>query len=70
MTIEFPGGTVDARGETLRVVTSQDGSAPSPFELFLASIGTCAGAYVSRFFRQRGLRSTTSAFVSAWRRIP
>ncbi len=56
MTIEFPGGDrVDARYGGLTVVTSQDGSAPAPFELFLASIGTCAGFYASRFCRQRGI---------------
>ena len=31
------------------------GSAPSPFELFLASIGTCAGYYALRFCQQREL---------------
>jgi len=56
MTIEFPGGDrVDARYDGLTVVTNQDGSAPAPFELFLASIGTCAGFYASRFCRQRGI---------------
>jgi putative redox protein len=54
--IEFPGGDrVDAVMDGLRLVTDQDGSAPSPFQLFLASIGTCAGIYVSSFLRQRGL---------------
>jgi ribosomal protein S12 methylthiotransferase accessory factor len=32
-----------------------EGSAPSPFELFLASIGTCAGIYVLGFCQRRGL---------------
>lgn len=32
-----------------------DGSAPAPFDLFLASIGTCAGIYVKNFCDQRGL---------------
>jgi ribosomal protein S12 methylthiotransferase accessory factor len=31
------------------------GSAPTPFALFLASIGTCAGIYVLGFCQQRGL---------------
>jgi ribosomal protein S12 methylthiotransferase accessory factor len=35
------------------VTTDQEGTAPSPFDLFLASIGTCAGFYVSRFCRSR-----------------
>lgn len=30
-----------------------DASAPSPFDLFLASIGTCVGYYVQSFCRQR-----------------
>jgi putative redox protein len=56
MTIEFPGGDrVDARFGGPGIVTNQDGSAPAPFELFLASIGTCAGFYVLRFCRQRGI---------------
>jgi len=32
-----------------------DGSAPAPFDLFLASIGTCAGIYVKGFCMQRGI---------------
>jgi putative redox protein len=32
-----------------------DNSAPMPFELFLASIGTCAGIYVLGFCQQRNL---------------
>ena len=34
-----------------------DGTAPSPFDLFLGSIGTCAGIYVKGFCDQRGLSS-------------
>ncbi len=34
-----------------------DGSAPAPFDLFLASIGTCAGIYVKSFCDQRGILS-------------
>ena len=32
-----------------------DNSAPSPFDLFLASIGACAGFYVMSFCRQRNI---------------
>ena len=32
-----------------------EGSAPSPFDHFLASLGMCAGSYVLGFLRQRGL---------------
>ena len=34
-----------------------DGTAPTPFDLFLASIATCAGIYVKGFCDQRGLPS-------------
>ena len=42
------------------VVTDQpepsgDNSAPAPFDLFLASIGTCAGIYVKSFCDQRSI---------------
>ncbi|MEI6667797.1 MAG: OsmC family protein [Acidobacteriota bacterium] len=61
MTISFPGGErVDATFGPYTVHTDQpgpggDGSAPTPFALFLASLGTCAGIYVARFCTQRGL---------------
>ena len=62
MTIDFPGGArVDAHFGPFTVRTDQppqgggDGSAPTPFANFLASIGTCAGIYVLGFCRQRGL---------------
>jgi len=32
-----------------------DGSAPAPFTLFLASVGTCAGIYVKSFCMQRNI---------------
>jgi len=32
-----------------------ENTAPSPFDLFLASIGTCAGFYIQSFCNQRGL---------------
>jgi len=32
-----------------------EGSAPTPFAIFLSSLGTCAGIYVLGFCRQRGL---------------
>lgn len=32
-----------------------DGTAPEPFNLFLASIGTCAGVYVKSFCDKRGI---------------
>ena len=32
-----------------------EGSAPSPFDTFLAALGTCAGVYVLGFCQQRGI---------------
>lgn len=62
MVIDFPGGArVDAHFGSYTVATDQppsgggDGSAPTPFALFLASIGACAGIYVLGFCKQRGL---------------
>jgi putative redox protein len=58
MMIDFPGGSrVDAHFGPFTVATDQPpvASAPSPFEIFLASIGTCAGIYVLGFCQQRGL---------------
>jgi ribosomal protein S12 methylthiotransferase accessory factor len=58
MIIDFPGGLrVDAhyRGHDFQTDQPPADSAPMPFELFLASIGTCAGIYVLGFCRQRNL---------------
>ena len=56
MEIVFPGGDrVDARIGPYTISTDQGGSAPAPFHLFLASIGTCTGIYIARFCRQRGI---------------
>ena len=62
MTVTFPGGArVDAQLGSHIIRTDQpvrggdDDSAPAPFSLFLASIGTCAGIYVLGFCAKRGL---------------
>ena len=62
MDITFSGGArVDANFGGFSVNTDQpiqgggDGSAPTPFAIFLASIGTCAGIYVLGFCNQRGI---------------
>jgi len=36
-------------------IAGGDNTAPAPFDLFLASIGTCAGYYVKMFCDQRGI---------------
>lgn len=62
LNIRFPGGLAveaDLDGHTVRTDQPQPvgggGSAPSPFDLFLASIGTCAGYYALQFCLARGL---------------
>lgn len=42
---------------------SSDNSAPAPFDLFLASIGTCAGIYVKSFCSQRGIPTNNIKLV-------
>ena len=58
--ITFPGKKkVNAEINGLVIRTDQpvkyggEGSAPSPFEHFLASIGTCAGIYILSFCEER-----------------
>jgi putative redox protein len=62
MMVTFPGGKkVYAEYNGFIHQTDQpkesggENSAPSPFELFLASLGTCAGFYVLSFCQQRGI---------------
>jgi len=64
MTVSFPGGKrVDAEYGGFTIRTDQppqgggEGSAPQPFDLFLASIATCAGIYVKGYCDARGLPS-------------
>jgi ribosomal protein S12 methylthiotransferase accessory factor len=60
MEVTFDGGkviTAHLNGHIIRTdqpVNSGGGNtAPAPFELFLASVGTCAGIYVKSFCDQR-----------------
>ena len=60
--IDFPGGArVAAHFGPYTIQTDQppraggEGSAPTPFATFLASIGTCAGIYVLGFCQRRGI---------------
>ena len=62
MIIGFPGGArVNAHFRGHYILTDQpvkgggEDSAPMPFDLFLASIGTCVGFYVLKFCQQRDL---------------
>lgn len=62
ITVTFPGGKrVDAHIGDVTIATDQPvgaggaGAAPAPFDLFLASIATCAGIYALGFCQARGL---------------
>ena len=64
MKITFPGGKkVNAELNGQMIVTDQpvssggDGSAPTPFEYFFASLGTCAGIYVLAFCQERQIKT-------------
>lgn len=65
MKIFFPGDKkVYADNNGFIIQTDQpasaggEGSAPAPFDLFLASIGTCAGIYVKYFCDTRSIDTT------------
>ena len=60
--VEFAGGKrIDARVGEFHIQTDQparyggDAQAPAPFELFLASIATCAGIFAWNFCEMRKL---------------
>jgi putative redox protein len=60
--VTLPGGKkVDAQLNGHIIHTDQpvksggEGTAPAPFDLFLASIGTCAGIYIEGFCSSRGI---------------
>ena len=64
MEITFEGGkvvTAFTHGHSIKTDQPLDNggenSAPSPFDLFLASIGTCAGIYVKSFCDKRQIPS-------------
>ncbi len=68
--VSFPGGKrVDAGVGRFTVSTDQPAElggtdcAPAPYNLFLASIATCAGIYVLGFFQARGLPTEGLALV-------
>lgn len=64
MKISFPGGErVNAEINGWNVLTDQPsesgerGTAPTPFEHFLSSLGTCAGIYVLKFCHLRQIET-------------
>ena len=60
--VTFPGGVAvnaEYKGQIIRTDQPREhgggGAAPTPFDLFLASLGTCAGFYALRFCQERSL---------------
>jgi putative redox protein len=77
MKVSFPGNLrVDAeyKGFTIRtdqpVSAGGDGSAPAPFDLFIASIGTCAGIFMLSFMHQRGIDAEGAGLTLTGQRDP
>jgi putative redox protein len=77
MKVSFPGNLkVDAEFAGFTVETDQpvlaggDGSAPAPFDLFLASLATCAGIFMLAFLKQRGLTTEGTGITMTVERDP
>jgi putative redox protein len=72
MIVTFGGGKkVNAAFKGFTIHTDQseyaggEGSAPEPFSLFLASIGTCAGIFVLSFCQSRGIPTDNIRIVQS-----
>ena len=70
--ITFPGGakvSADVNGRTITtdqpVSAGGDGSAPSPYDYFIASLGTCAGIFVLSFCQQRDIATDGLAITQS-----
>jgi len=77
MKIYFPGNKrvyAEYKGFTIKtdqsVHNGGDGSAPQPFDLFLASIGTCTAAYVNAFCQRRGIDPKEVAVIQSVEKDP
>ncbi len=77
MTVSFPGGKkVYAGYNGFEIATDQnlesggEGSAPEPYDLFLASLATCAGIYILSFCQRRELPVEGITMTQSWERDP
>jgi len=75
MTVSFPGGKrVTAHYGGFDIATDQgedsggDGTAPEPFDLFLASLAACAGYYVLTFCDSRDISTDGVRLRQSWER--
>jgi len=72
MEITLDGGkivTAHLKGHDIKtdqpVAGGGTNTAPAPFDLFLASIGTCAGIYVKSFCDQRGISTDNIKIIQS-----
>jgi ribosomal protein S12 methylthiotransferase accessory factor len=77
ITVGFPGNKkvyAEYKGFTIQTDQTREaggeGSAPSPFDLFLASLATCGGIYVVDFCRNRGIPLDGIKFTQSMTRDP
>jgi putative redox protein len=75
MTVSFPGGKkVTAHFDGFEITTDQgvdsggEGTAPEPYDYFLASIATCAGYYVFKFCESRSIPTDGISLRQSWER--
>jgi ribosomal protein S12 methylthiotransferase accessory factor len=77
MSVTFPGGLkVDAEYKGFVIKTDQpvyaggEENAPAPFDLFLASLATCAGFYVLAFCKERGIPTEKASLLVKMNKNP
>lgn len=75
MTVSFDGGKrISAHYAGFRIQTDQslkyggEATAPEPYDLFLASLATCAGVYVLGFCHKRDIPTDGLRVVQRWER--
>ncbi len=75
MKVVFPGGKkVNVQYDGFEIETDQavdaggEGMAPEPYDLFLASLATCAGIYIVGFCERRNLSLEGISVTQSWER--
>ncbi|MCJ7756121.1 MAG: OsmC family protein [Thermoanaerobaculales bacterium] len=75
MKVSFPGGKrVNASFDGFEIATDQavdsggEGTAPEPYDYFLASLATCAGIYVLGFCQKRDIPYDGISLSQSWDR--
>lgn len=75
MLVSFPGGKrVEAQYGDFQIHSDQSvkdgggGSAPEPYDYFLASLATCAGVYALGFCQRRDLPTEDLRVILSWQR--